>query len=68
MVTTRLHTCTYFDDGDLELLCPCGARGFVLVEDDDTEGMLVALLDDAPAPARSAGASSVTRDSYAISA
>ena len=40
----------------------------VAVEDDDTEGLLVALLEDAAAPERSATPESVTRDSYAISA
>jgi hypothetical protein len=46
MGTERIHTCIYFDDGDPELLCVCGGRGMILVEDDDSEGMLVALLDD----------------------
>ncbi|WP_298455684.1 hypothetical protein [uncultured Cellulomonas sp.] len=61
MATTRIHTCTYFDDGGPELLCCCGARGLYLVEDGDTDALLVALLDDAPI----AGS---TREDFAISA
>ena len=44
---TVLHACqgddfdladgTYFDDGGPVLLCPCGSRGFVLVEDDTAQ-------------------------------
>jgi hypothetical protein len=45
----HVHTCVFFDDGDPELLCVCGGRGMVLVEDDSSEGMLVALLDDGDA-------------------
>ncbi len=51
MASDRTHRCTYFDDGGPELLCVCGGRGMILVEDDASEGMLIALLDDAPDPA-----------------
>ena len=62
MATTRIHTCTYFDDGDVELLCVCGARRLYLVEEDG-EPVLVALLDeDADVTLTS------TRDEFAISA
>ena len=44
------HLCTFFDEGGPELLCVCGARRFLLVDDDDPDGMLVALLDDRDVP------------------
>ena len=50
MTRSHIHRCTFFDDGDLELVCVCGTRGVVLVEDDAPEGMLVVLLDDADLP------------------
>ena len=46
MATDRIHRCIYFDDGGPELLCVCGGRGMVLVEDEGSEALLVALLDD----------------------
>jgi predicted amidohydrolase len=48
MASDRTHTCIYFDDGGPELLCVCGGRGVILVEDDASEGMLIALLDEEP--------------------
>jgi hypothetical protein len=44
------HACTFFDDGDLDLVCVCGARGAVVVDDDAPDGLLVVLLDDADRP------------------
>ena len=41
MTRSHIHRCTFFDDGDLELVCVCGTRGVVLVDDDAPEGMLV---------------------------
>lgn len=42
-MSTRIHTCVYFDDGELEHLCACGARA-MLVLDEQGEAGLVALL------------------------
>ncbi len=44
------HACTFFDDGDLDLVCVCGARGAVVIDDDAPDGLLVLLLDDADRP------------------
>lgn len=42
------HLCTWFDDADgVELLCVCGARAVVVV-DDETGDELVVLLADEP--------------------
>lgn len=50
-MATHLHTCTFFDDGDgLELVCVCGTRGTVLLDEDAPDGMLVLLLDEADLP------------------
>ena len=47
--TSRVHTCTYFDDGGAEHLCSCGSRAFYLTEHDGvldgTEPVLVVLED-----------------------
>ena len=55
MTTTRVHTCTYFDDGDLEHLCACGSRAFYLTEQDGvldgTEPVLVVLAEEITAAA-----------------
>lgn len=45
-----LHSCMFFDDGDLDLVCVCGARGAVVIDDDAPDGMLVVLLDDFDRP------------------
>lgn len=45
-----LHSCMFYDDGDLDLVCVCGARGAVVVDDDAPEGMFVLLLDDLDRP------------------
>jgi hypothetical protein len=50
MARIHVHRCTFFDDGDLELVCVCGSRGLVLVDDDAPDGALVLLLDDADRP------------------
>lgn len=50
MARTHVHTCTFFDDGEPELLCACGTRGLLLVDDDAPDGMLVVLLDDVDLP------------------
>lgn len=42
-MSTRIHTCVYFDDGELEHLCACGAQA-MLVLDEQGEATLVALL------------------------
>ncbi|QZN85212.1 hypothetical protein [Cellulomonas sp. C5510] len=44
------HVCTWFDDADgVELLCVCGTRAVVVV-DDATGDDLVVVLADEPAP------------------
>jgi hypothetical protein len=45
-----LHACTFFDDGDLDLVCACGARGAYVIDDDAPDGLLVVLLDDLDRP------------------
>jgi len=50
MARDHVHRCTFFDDGDPELVCVCGSRGYVLVDDDAPDGSLVVLLDDADRP------------------
>ena len=50
MARNHVHRCTYFDDGDLELVCVCGTRGAYVVDDDAPDGMLVVLLDDVDRP------------------
>jgi len=44
-MTTRIHSCIYFDDGD-EHRCTCGSRALYLVEDESGEPILVVLHDD----------------------
>ncbi|WP_024285879.1 hypothetical protein [Cellulomonas sp. KRMCY2] len=47
MTSTRNHTCVFFDDGELEHhVCACGRRALYLLDDDGSDGVLVALLDD----------------------
>ena len=55
MTTTRIHTCTYFDDGGAEHLCACGSRAFYLAEEDGAEPVLVVLDDSPPATQRRVG-------------
>ncbi|VTR77835.1 hypothetical protein CHMI_02607 [Cellulomonas hominis] len=44
------HLCTWFDDADgVELLCGCGARAVVVV-DDETGETVVVVVPDEPAP------------------
>ena len=50
MARNHIHSCTFFDDGDHELLCTCGTRGLYLVDDDAPDGVLVVLLDDVDLP------------------
>jgi hypothetical protein len=50
MAQNHLHACTFFDDGDLDLVCVCGTRGAVVVDDDAPDGLLVVLLDDVDRP------------------
>lgn len=43
--TAHPHACVYFDDGELEVLCACGARAMYL--DDAADGLvMVALVTD----------------------
>jgi hypothetical protein len=55
MTTTRIHTCTYFDDGGAEHLCACGSRAFYLAEEDGAEAVLVVLDDGPPVTQRTVG-------------
>lgn len=53
------HTCVWFDDGEPELVCVCGARAVAVLEDDGETVVLVPVDDDAtvtalPSPARGA--------------
>ena len=42
------HVCIWFDDGDdLEVLCACGARAVVVVDDELGERVVVLLADEA---------------------
>jgi hypothetical protein len=50
MAQNHLHACTFFDDGDLDLVCVCGTRGAVVVDDDAPDGLLGVLLDDVDRP------------------
>jgi hypothetical protein len=46
MTSNRTHTCVYFDDGGPEHVCVCGSRALLVLDEDGTEGVLVALLDE----------------------
>ncbi|WP_188079116.1 hypothetical protein [Actinotalea subterranea] len=45
-MSTTTHTCVYFDDGEIELLCTCGQRALLVLDEDGTDGTLVVLLDE----------------------
>lgn len=41
------HVCTWFDDADgVELLCVCGGRAVVVVDDETGDDLLVVLADE----------------------
>lgn len=65
MATTPDHICVYFDDGELEHVCSCGARALYVLEEDG--GVLVALKADVvpvggarPGPAPEAAALAIS--------
>lgn len=41
------HTCVFFEDRDLDLLCICGARAIHVLEADGESTVLVVLDEDA---------------------
>ena len=44
--STRTHICIYFDDGGPELLCSCGCRAVLLVDDEGYDSALYAMLEE----------------------
>lgn len=50
VMARTLHACMFFDDGDLDLVCVCGAHGAFVIDDDAPDGVFVVLLDDLDRP------------------
>ncbi|MBX9245023.1 hypothetical protein ICW40_09395 [Actinotalea ferrariae] len=45
-MSTSTHVCVYFDDGELDRLCVCGSRAFLVVDEHGLEVLVVLDGDD----------------------
>jgi hypothetical protein len=65
MARNTMHSCTYFDDG--ELVCGCGTRA-VYVLDEDTLELVLTLEEDDLTPARDGRTRDARTEELAVSA